>query len=434
LVVAPRKETIGALGALSIGVGGIVGGGFFATFGLTAAGAGGGTPLAFLLGGILALLTAWSYVGLTLRFPGPGGTVAFISQGFGRGFFAATVNVLLIFSYVAIMAVYASALAGYIVPFLPEALRAAATHVLSSAALILLGLVNFFGTGLMGRLEGTLNTGKLMTLGLFILIGLTSPGLDLGRLAPEAWAPPIAIIASGMIGFLAYEGFELIANASGDVKNPRRALPVAFMGSVLIAIVIYCLAFVVGLGHLPLAELIGAKSFGISAAAASFLGQTGFIIMAISAVLASASAITADYFGAARLPPELQDMKELPSALHRDLKRRGLRSLIIVGILAILAVNVVSIEAMSAATSGGFLIVFAAVNAAAFRLASVTGAHRLVPALGTILCCAALAITVWQLVSTRETADQAGAMAGIVILALGIEAISQWLERRPSPI
>jgi amino acid transporter len=69
------SPNIGVFGALSIGVGGIVGGGFFATFGITAAGARGGTPIAFLIGGALALITAYSYIGLTLRYPGPGGTV-----------------------------------------------------------------------------------------------------------------------------------------------------------------------------------------------------------------------------------------------------------------------------------------------------------------------------------------------------------------------
>ena len=64
-----EKRSIGALGAIGIGIGAIVGGGFFATFGLTIAGAEGGTPIAFLLGGLIALLTAYSYVRLTLRYP-----------------------------------------------------------------------------------------------------------------------------------------------------------------------------------------------------------------------------------------------------------------------------------------------------------------------------------------------------------------------------
>jgi amino acid transporter len=92
------QKTIGVLGALSIGVGGIVGGGFFATFGLAIDGARGGTPIAFLIGGAVALATAWSYVGLTLRYPGPGGTVAFLTTAYGRGLLPASLSVLLVLS------------------------------------------------------------------------------------------------------------------------------------------------------------------------------------------------------------------------------------------------------------------------------------------------------------------------------------------------
>ena len=84
------KGSIGVLGALSIGVGGIVGGGFFATFGLTIEGARGGTPVAFLIGGAIALVTAFSYIGLTLRYPGPGGTVGFLRTAFGQGLLPAS--------------------------------------------------------------------------------------------------------------------------------------------------------------------------------------------------------------------------------------------------------------------------------------------------------------------------------------------------------
>lgn len=425
--------SIGAFGALSIGVGGIVGGGFFATFGITAAGAAGGTPIAFLIGGAIALLTAYSYIGLTLAYPGPGGTVSFITRAFGDGLFSATVNVLLILSYVAIMAVYAFALAGYSEPYLPDALRWTGTHLISSVALIVLALVNFVGPGLVQRSESLFNVGKLAVLAVFIIGGLTLPGLDWNRLAPQSWASPMAIISAGMIGFLAYEGFELIANASDRIVNPRRVLPIAFMGSVLIAIVVYGLAFIVGLGHLPLDRLLAAKDFAISEAAGSFLGHYGFALMAVGAVLASASAITADYFGASRLPPELTTFNKLPSAFHRSLNQRRTRSLVIIGVLALLGVNFVSIEALSSATSGGFLMVYAAVNVAAWRLAPHTGARPFVPALAALLCVAALAITLWQFLTTPGSALQALAIGGIVVVALAIEGLSRLIEARAAP-
>ena len=423
MAIDNKQAGIGVFGALSIGVGGIVGGGFFAAFGITVAGAKGGTPIAFLIGGAIALITAYSYIGLTLRYPGPGGTVKFITQAFGQGLAAASINVLLILSYVAIMSVYAYALAGYTLPYLPEAVRPLASHLIASAALIILGLVNFAGAALVEKSESFFNVGKLAVLALFIIAGLMMPGLDWNRLAPAAWAPPSAIVASGMIGFLAYEGFELIANASDQIVNPKRTLPIAFLGSVLIAIVIYALAFIVGIGHLSLTDLMNAKNFAISAAAGSFLGPFGFGVMAVGAVLASASAMNADYFGAAKLPPRLATINELPSAFHRSLHGQSVISLLVVGIMALLAVNFASVDAMSSATSGGFLLVYAAVNIAAVRQAPQTGTNPIIPGIAALLCVLALAITVWQFVADPATVSQAYAIGAIVIVSIAIEII-----------
>src|SRR5208283_2818919 len=423
------SANIGVFGALSIGVGGIVGGGFFAVFGITAAGARGGTPIAFLIGGAIALITAYSYIGLTLRYPGPGGTVSFITKAFGTGLLAASINLLLVLSYVAIMSVYAYALAGYSLPYVPEGMRPVASHVISSAALILLGLINYAGSALVEKSESAFNVGKLAVLALFIVVGLFASGLDWSRLAPAEWASPSAIVASGMIGFLAYEGFELIANASDNIINPKRTLPIAFLSCEVIAIVVYALAFIVGIGHLPFPALVAAKDFAISAAAESFLGPIGFAIMAVGAVLASASAINADYFGARKLPPQLATINEVPSAFHRSLHGRSVISLAVIGVLALLAVNFVSIEAMSSATSGGFLLVYAAPNIAAVRLAGETGANRFVPALAAFLCIVALAITIWEFVSVPSTVSQAVAVAVIVAGSIVIE----WVYRLGDP-
>ena len=184
--MAAGSGKIGVFGALSLGVGGIVGGGFFAAFGISAAGAAGGTPLAFLIGGGIALITAYSYIGLTLRYPGPGGTISFITQAYGKGLLAASVNVLLVLSYVAIMSVYAYAVAGYSLPYLPEGIRPVAAHIISSLALIILGLVNYTGAALVKKSESVFNVGKLGVLGLFIVAGLFASGLEWDRLAPSA--------------------------------------------------------------------------------------------------------------------------------------------------------------------------------------------------------------------------------------------------------
>jgi amino acid transporter len=424
-----QKATIGLVGALSIGIGGIVGGGFFATFGLAIAGARGATPISFLIAGLIALGTAYSYIGLTLHYPGPGGTVAFISTAFGKGLLAATVNVLLVLSYVSIMSVYAAALASYSVPYLSETLRPVAKHVIASLAIIVLGLVNFAGAGLMERLENIFNIGKLGILALFIVAGLLVGHLQWMRLQPSDWPPISTVVASGMLGFLAYEGFELIANASDNIRAPERTLPFAFLGSVLAAIAIYVLAFIVGIGHLSFSEISLSKDFAISAAAQSFLGPFGFAIMAIGGVLASASAINADYFGAAKLPPRLAANDELPSAFHRSIHGKQILSLVVIGILALGAVNVLSIEALSAATSGGFLLVYAAVNVAAWKLANETAANRWLAGLAALLCMSAFVIMVQQFLSNPATLSSGVSVALVVALAAAIELTFRVAER-----
>ena len=91
---------MGFCSVASIGVGGMVGRGIFAVPGLSVTIAEGGVPVAFLLSGIVALLTAYCYSKLSTAFPSQGGTVEFLNQAYGEGLLAGTLNVLLWLSYI----------------------------------------------------------------------------------------------------------------------------------------------------------------------------------------------------------------------------------------------------------------------------------------------------------------------------------------------
>ena len=105
----PTNKKIGLLEAMSIGIGGMVGGGIFAVLGLAVSLSKGATPLAFLLAGLLALITSYSYIKLSLAYPDRGGTVKFINQGFGKTLFSGALNNLLWVSYIIMLSLYASA-------------------------------------------------------------------------------------------------------------------------------------------------------------------------------------------------------------------------------------------------------------------------------------------------------------------------------------
>lgn len=415
---APAEGQIGVLGALSIGVGGIVGGGFFATFGLAVVGSRGSTYISFLLGGILALLTAYSYVRLTLRYPGPAGTAGFVRRAFGRSLLPASVNVLLIYSYIAIMAVYAHALAAYAASYLPPDHQDLWLHLLSSIAILLLGYINFAGAALMAKFESFFNIGKLGVLAVFIIAGFLLGAPDWSRLGAENFVPATQIVSSGMIVFLAYEGFELISNASARISNPEKTLPIAFYGSVAAAIVIYVLAIVVAIGHMSFEAMKEAQNFALSATAQEFMGSFGFALMTIGAVLASASAINADFFGASKLPVMLSEHGEMPHRFSNEIKGKHVASMVFVGITALLCVNFVGLSELSAATSGGFLVVYAVVNFANAKLAQDTRSHKWIPILAGVFCILALGVTIYDFTRSAATMSSAVAILAIVVVAI----------------
>ena len=150
----------------------MVGGGIFATTGLAVQLTKGAIPIAFIVAGIVALLTAYSYLKLTLRYPGEGGTVEFINRGLGNGLFAGAMNILLCLSYVVLIAIYAHALGNYAASFFPPAEFQFWQHVFLSGAMVLLTLLNGYGGNYVIRSENTLNALKLV-----ILLGLIAVGL-----------------------------------------------------------------------------------------------------------------------------------------------------------------------------------------------------------------------------------------------------------------
>ena len=142
--------------------------------------------------------------------------------------------------------------------------------------IVVLALVNLVGPRLVERSEGVLNLVKLAILAVFIVAGLASPSLTLAPLGPAHWVGPGSVVAVGMLVFLSYEGFELIANASGRITaSGAHAADRLSMAASLTAIVLYVLMVVVTLGHLPATEIVRSESYALAAAAQTFMGGDG---------------------------------------------------------------------------------------------------------------------------------------------------------------
>ena len=267
-------------------------------------------------------------------------------------------------------------------------------HILISGSIIGITGLNLLNAKLIGETEDWIVLLKLIILVLFIGIGIW--GVDTTKLSPAAWSSPVHLIAGGMIIFVAYEGFELIANTAKDVHDAPKTLPRAFYSSVGFVILLYVLIAIVTVGALPVDKIVAAKDYALAEAARPSLGQAGFILIAIAAMLSTASAINATVYGAARLSYVIAKDGELPSTLERKTWGKPIEGLLITSGLTLLIANLADISSMATMGSAGFLIIFAAVNGANVVLADETESKRSISFIGVGLCLSALGSLVWQ--------------------------------------
>ncbi|WP_062201813.1 APC family permease [Demequina salsinemoris] len=420
------KKKLSLWEVVSIGVGGMVGGGIFAVLGLAVQLAHGGTPLAFAIAGCVALLTAYSYARLSLAYPGRGGTVTFLDRAFGANLATGSLNVLLWLSYVVMLSLYAYAFGSYGATFLPDAWQATGKHVLISTAIVVIAGLNVLSAEVIGRAEEWIVGLKIVIL--LIFVGVGAFGVQPGNLAPSEWAPLAQIAAGGMIIFLAYEGFELIAYTAEDVDDPHRTLPRAFFVAVGFVIALYVAVAAVTVGSLSVSAIVDAKDFALAEAARPTFGHFGFTLIAVAAMLSTASAINATLYGSARLSYSIVRDGELPAALGRKVWGRPIEGLLITAAVTLVVANTLNLTSIATIGSAGFLLVFTAVNCASAVRHREVGSRAWISWVAAAACVLALAALIWQ--TLRHAPGNVWVVAGLVGLAVAIEGTFRLTHRR----
>ena len=421
------SEKIKLTEAISIGIGGMVGGGIFAVLGLAVTLSKGGTPLAFLLAGILALITSYSYVKLSKKYPDRGGTVKFINQGFGKTIFSGGINNLLWISYIIMLSLYASAFGSYAPNLLALTGGELDFHIYASAIIVLASIINYYSIKVVGMIESYAVVIKLVILIAFIGIGLYgligNPNLE--QLSPENWEAPLQLLTGGMVIFVAYEGFELIANSAPDIKNPEKNIPRAYYISIIFVVLLYIIIAVATVGSLSFNQIKTAEDYVLAEAAKPMLGQTGFTIITIAALISTFSAINASLYGGSRVSYEIAEDDELPHQFTYQLWNQPI-GLLITGILTLTLTNTLELESISTAGSVGFLLIFSMVNFVGFKLYEEIKCIRIIPMLGFILCIIATIVLLQQ----QFSANRMGVIVAVSIIGscFLIEYIYKWVE------
>ncbi len=256
--------------------------------------------------------------------------------------------------------------------------------------------INLIGAKLSGGVELGVVAVKLAILAVFAVVGMT--GVHASHFVPlfdHGYVTPLAAVA---LIFVAYEGFELIPNAIDEMADPQRNLRRAIIIAILVTAAIYVVVSIAALGNLTPAEIAKDQEYVLAVAAKPMLGDAGFVLISVAALLSTASAINATLFGAARLAMVMAREHALPRVFSLQERSRPTPyvALIVLTALSLAFTLAAPLSAISAFASATFLLIFSCVNFAAFRLARRIGLHPILPLAGGLITSASFVMLVWH--------------------------------------
>lgn len=382
-----------------MGLGMMIGAGVFLGIGISIGIAGpGGMVLTFALNGLLAMFTAMSFAELSSAIPRAGGAYNFARVGFGRGtsflagwmeWFASSVAgamYALTFSIYVIR--YAQAL-GWLDWFFGlyggTGTEAAVWLLVKIMAPITAGLfiyINFRGASETGKIGAIITMGQTLFVLAIGVVGVVTAIKDPSRMAnftpfmPQGWGK--LLVTMGFT-YVAFEGFEVIAQAGDEAIEPRKNLPKAMIYSVFIVTCLYVfVAFAtvvsVKVGQQgvegPAWQWIGSfgeKGFGEAVAR---LMPFGNFILTLAVIFSSTSALNATIYSATRASYALGRDKMLPglfSAIHKT-RKTPFGALAVTGVIVILVATMLPTKDVASSASIMFLFLFFLVNLCVIKI------------------------------------------------------------------
>lgn len=192
------------------------------------------------------------------------------------------------------------------------------------------------------------------------------------------------LFAAGLL-FVTYEGFGVVTNSAGEMRNPATQLPRAMYLSLAIVVAMYVLVSVVIVTTLSLPDIEAGAGHVLSESAKAILGQTGFVVIGAAALLATASGVNATMFGDANLAYLVAKTGEMPKNFARKVWLGGTEGLFVAVGLTALFVVFFPLSAVGQMASLAFLVIYATVSAGHFRVRKQTGANPVLLAIGVAL-------------------------------------------------
>ena len=421
------KGTVSTAGAIAIGVGGMMGAGLYTLLGLAATIAGPWIPVAFIVGGAVAAFSVYSYSKLGAVYPSRGGAGEFLIRCFGDNTLSGSLNVFQFLGWVIAMALYAVGFGGYAAELMPFHMGSWGSKAFADGLVIVVIGVNFVGSRWVSRSELVVVVVELVILAIFLGFGFAKADYSsfwhsFSSGGDHHWTG--IFFAAGLL-YVTYEGFGVVTNSAGDMKDPKKQLPRSMYTALILVMVIYVLVSLVVVMVMKLPAIEQDAGHVLADAAKVIMGKVGFIMLGSAAMLATASAVNATLFGDANLGFDMSKKQQLPGLIGKGIWRGGTWATLVGAGLTILFVIFFPLSAVGQMASLAFLLIYASVSIGHLRVYKKTGAKRWLLWVAIIANFALFGLLIGSTISKKETGTWV-----TLLVVLAVSFLVEWLYQR----
>ncbi len=413
----PLERSISLPQAILYGIGVIIGAGIYSLIGVAAGITGNLLWLSFVIAGLIAALTAYSYSQLIRMFPKEAAESVYVLAAFNSKKLAFFVGMLSLVTGLFSAATVAWGFAAYFKLFL-----IIDPLMIAILVILLLSIINFLGIQESVTINNIATFLTIIGLGLIIIFGLRfigSADLFLGIDGSNFLQNPFpllpGIFSAAALMFFAYLGFEEIANVSEEMKNARKNAPKAVITALIVTTVIYILISIIAVSVVSPAELNLASNPNIPltdgplALVAETAIAPGFgFILSLIALCAISGTIIVLLNVCSRIIYGLSSEGLLPKLLSKTSRRKTPHIAILLVLLAALLLTLVGdIELLGKITTTGTFFLFFTVNASFVMIKLKHGNYFLkkpdyfiiLPIIGAVFCISMFLTQYWELVN-----------------------------------
>ncbi|WP_144927725.1 APC family permease [Halorubrum salsamenti] len=365
------SEKLGLLGAVSIALGGMIGGGIFAVLGVVAEMSGAAAWIAFFGGGIVAFCAGYSYIRLQRVGDVSGGSVSFLEEFIDSTTITGMVGWTLLFGYIGSMGMYAFAFGSFATRLLgvEAAFGVPLRPIVSIVAILGFVGLNVVGARASGLTEVLLVGAKVGILLVFGVWGFYF-GARTGQLTTGLSSSVEAggLLMSAALSFVAFQGWQLLFYDEESLRDARTTIPRAIYLSIPLSLGLYILVAVVTTGLLQPETIAANPEVSLAIAAEPFMGRIGFALISVAALFSTGSAINATLFSAARFATGMLEDDLLPDQIgDADADGAPTRPLLVLGLITATFTAYGSLQGITSFASLAFITVFGSMSLLAFR-------------------------------------------------------------------